>query len=73
MCQANGVASGLKYESDGGLGIATIMALFKSSLHPEKDRKQFMQTVFLFWLLGLLMAMERIHIIYGIKKTAGKF
>ena len=54
MCQANGVAPGLKYESDGGPGIATIMELLKSSQKPEEDRKQFMETVFLFWLLGAI-------------------
>lgn len=54
MCQANGVAPALKYESDGGPGIATIMKLLKSSLRPEDDRRQFMKTVFLFWLLGAI-------------------
>lgn len=52
MCQANAIAPALKYESDGGPGIAKIMELLKSSLHPGNDRKQFMQTVFLFWVLG---------------------
>ena len=54
MCQANGIAPALKYESDGGPGIATIMELLKSSIRPEDDRKQFMQTVFLFWLLAAI-------------------
>jgi len=54
MCQANAIAPALKYESDGGPGIAKIMELLKSSLRPENDRKQFMQTVFLFWLLGAI-------------------
>ena len=54
MCQANGIAPALKYESDGGPGISSIMELLKSSLRPEEDRKQFMQTVFLFWLLGAI-------------------
>lgn len=54
MCQANAVAPALKYESDGGPGIASIMELLKSSLKPEDDRKQFMQTVFLFWLFGAI-------------------
>ncbi|MFV1976926.1 MAG: type II toxin-antitoxin system HipA family toxin [Candidatus Scalindua sp.] len=54
MCQANGVASALKYESDGGPGISPIMKLLTSSLQPEADRKQFMKTVFLFWLLGAI-------------------
>jgi len=54
MCQANGIAPALKYESDGGPGISPIMELLKSSLRPEDDRKQFMKTVFLFWLLGAI-------------------
>ena len=52
MCQANGIAPALKYESDGGPGISPIMDLLRSSIRPEEDRKQFMQSVFLFWLLG---------------------
>jgi serine/threonine-protein kinase HipA len=54
MCQANGIAPGLKYESDGGPGISNIMDILKSSIHPEADRKQFMQSVFLFCLLGAI-------------------
>ena len=54
MCQANGIAPGLKYESDGGPGISNIMELLKSSIQPEEDRKQFMQCVFLFWMLGAI-------------------
>ena len=52
MCQANGIAPALKYENEGGPGIAQIMELLKSSTHPEEDRRQFMTMVFLFWLLG---------------------
>ena len=54
MCQANEFAPALKYESDGGPGIAMIMEKLKSSLHPEEDRRQFMRTVFLFWILGAI-------------------
>lgn len=54
MCQANGVAPALKYEHDGGPGISSIMNVLKASLHPERDRKQFMQSVFIFWLLGAI-------------------
>lgn len=54
MCQASGTAAGLKYESDGGPGITTIMTLLNGSLRPEDDRRQFMTTVFLFWLLGAI-------------------
>ncbi len=54
MCQASSISPGLKYESDGGPGISTIMELLKSSLQPEDDRKQFIRSVFLFWLLGAI-------------------
>jgi len=54
MCQANGISPALKYENEGGPGIAQIMELLKSSTHPEEDRRQFMTMVFLFWLLGAI-------------------
>lgn len=54
MCQATGTAPALRYEGDGGPGINSIMELLKSSITPEGDRKQFMQSVFLFWLLGAI-------------------
>lgn len=54
MCQANGFAPALKYESDGGPGISSIMKLLSASSRPEEDRKQFMKSVFLFWLLGAI-------------------
>lgn len=54
MCQANGIAPGLKYETAGGPGIAKIMDLLKSSQNAEEDRKIFMKTVFLFWLLAAI-------------------
>ncbi len=54
MCQANGCAPALKYEHDGGPGIASIMNVLKASIHPEHNRKQFMQSVFTFWLLGAI-------------------
>ena len=54
MCQATGTAPALRYEGDGGPGINSIMKLLKSSVTAEDDRKQFMQSVFLFWLLGAI-------------------
>ena len=54
MCQANGFAPALKYESDGGPGISSIMNLLSSSSRPTEDRIQFMKSVFLFWLLGAI-------------------
>ena len=54
MCQAAGISPGLKYESDGGPNISMIMTLLKSSMTPEEDRKQFLQRVFLYWILGAI-------------------
>ena len=54
MCQANGVAPALKYENEGGPGITKIMELLRSSLYAEEDRFRFMQSVFLYWLLGAI-------------------
>jgi serine/threonine-protein kinase HipA len=71
MCQANGIASALKYENEGGPGISTIMGLLKSSLNPEDDRKQFMQCIFLFWLLGAIDGHAKNFSIY--LKQGGRF
>jgi len=54
MCQALGYAPALKYEADGGPGISNIMALLTSAIDAEENRKQFMKSVFLFWLLGAI-------------------
>ncbi|VAW69342.1 Toxin HigB / Protein kinase domain of HipA [hydrothermal vent metagenome] len=52
MCQALGAAAALKYENEGGPGINRIMQLLSSSMAAEKDRRQFMKSVFLFWIMG---------------------
>ncbi len=52
MCQVLGVSPGLKYESDGGPGIQSIMQVLQASYDPIKDRDNFMKAVFLFWVLG---------------------
>jgi serine/threonine-protein kinase HipA len=54
LCQALGKPSGLKYESDGGPGIKTIMNLLLGANNPLVDRQQFMKSVFLFWILGAI-------------------
>jgi serine/threonine-protein kinase HipA len=54
MCQASGIAPGLKYEAAGGPGIADVMSLLKASQRPEEDRKAFMKAVFLFWLMAAI-------------------
>lgn len=54
FCQALGVSSALKYESDGGPGIKDIMNLLLGSKDAMNDSKKFMKSVFLFWVLGAI-------------------
>jgi serine/threonine-protein kinase HipA len=54
MCQIHGISPARKYEADGGPGIHTIMELLLSSLEPEDDRRHFMKSIFIFWLLGAI-------------------
>jgi serine/threonine-protein kinase HipA len=51
LCQATGTPPGLKYESDGGPGILKIMQLLLGSEKAAQDRRDFMQTQLIFWLL----------------------
>jgi serine/threonine-protein kinase HipA len=52
FCQALGVASALKYESDGGPGIADSMTLLLGSQQANVDRERFFKSQILFWLLA---------------------
>lgn len=52
LCQVFGLPSSLKYESDGGLGIAKIMAFLLGSSVALKDRYDFMKFQVFQWLLG---------------------
>jgi serine/threonine-protein kinase HipA len=54
MCQATGTSPGLKYESDGGPGIATIMELLLGSEKSAEDRRDFMRTQLVFWMLAAI-------------------
>lgn len=54
LCQALSVSPGLKYESDGGPGIQEIMRVLQGSQEAPHDRKKFMKSVFLFWVLGAI-------------------
>ncbi len=54
MCQALGVFSDLKYESDGGPGIIQIMKSLRGAYDAKADRERFMKSVFLFWVLGAI-------------------
>jgi len=51
MCQATGTPPHLKYESDGGPGMRTIMKLLTTSRDPDRDRRTFFQAQVLFWML----------------------
>lgn len=54
FCQALGVAPALKYESDGGPGIADGMKLLLGSQDPLQDRDLFFSSQILFWLLAAI-------------------
>lgn len=54
MCQALGVPPALKYESDGGPGMARIMELLFGSSEGLADRRTFMAMQVIFWLLGAI-------------------
>jgi serine/threonine-protein kinase HipA len=51
-CQALGVSPQLRYESDGGPGIASIMDLLLGSESAREDRDIFIKAQILFWLLA---------------------
>lgn len=52
FCQVFGLPPGKKYESDGGVGIKSIMNYLLGSSRPEIDRVNFMKSQVLFWLLA---------------------
>jgi serine/threonine-protein kinase HipA len=54
MCQALGINSSLKYESDGGPGIKPILQLLRGAVDANQARMQFMKSNFLFWLLAAI-------------------
>lgn len=54
MCQALGIFSDLKYESEGGPGITQIMGILNGAYDAKADRQRFMKSTFLFWVLGAI-------------------
>ncbi len=54
FCQATQTPPGLKYESDGGPGIAKMMELLLGSELAQQDRHVFMRTQVVFWLLAAI-------------------
>lgn len=56
LCQALGVGPKTKYESDGGPGIRAIMRLLDESDRRDADRRAFMKSQILFWLIAAIDA-----------------
>ena len=54
MCQAVGVSGNLKYETDGGPGMRTIMDILLGSERSYEDRRVFMMTQLFFWVLAAI-------------------
>jgi len=54
FCQATGTSPGLKYENDGGPGTAKIMELLLGAERAEQDRRDFMRTQLVYWLLAAI-------------------
>jgi serine/threonine-protein kinase HipA len=54
LCQATATPPGLKYESDGGPGIRAMMNLLLGSEQPARDRREFLLTQLLFWMLAAI-------------------
>ena len=51
FCQALGLPSSLKYESDGGPGTKDIFNVLNFSAKPQEDKNIFLSALLLFWLL----------------------
>jgi serine/threonine-protein kinase HipA len=54
LCQALGVSPNLKYQADGGPGIAQIMQLLLGAKNSDAAREQFFRSQILFWLLAAI-------------------
>jgi serine/threonine-protein kinase HipA len=52
FCQALGLPSTKKYESDGGPGIRDIVHVLDAGADPEHDKRAFVKAQILFWLLA---------------------
>jgi serine/threonine-protein kinase HipA len=54
FCQATATSPGLKYENEGGPGISRIMEILLGSERAEQDRRDFMRSQLIFWLLAAI-------------------
>lgn len=52
FCQALGLPPHLKYESDGGPGLADLAAVLSGSVQPEQDLATLLKAKLLFWMLA---------------------
>jgi serine/threonine-protein kinase HipA len=52
LCQALSVPPTRKYQSEGGPGIKEVLQFLKASDDPELDRRLFIKSQIVFWLLG---------------------
>ncbi|MES2972011.1 MAG: type II toxin-antitoxin system HipA family toxin [Pseudomonadota bacterium] len=52
FCQASGLPGDLKYESDGGPGLAACLALLAGSNTAKADTLKFLKTQLAFWLMA---------------------
>jgi len=52
FCQALGLPSTMKYESDGGPGMRDILRVLDASLAPSEDKRAFLKAQMVFWLLA---------------------
>ncbi|MBI2606887.1 MAG: type II toxin-antitoxin system HipA family toxin [Deltaproteobacteria bacterium] len=54
MCQALGFGTEMKYESDGGPGIGSILRLLNESDRRDEDRGTFLKAQIVYWLLAAI-------------------
>ncbi|MBN9689730.1 MAG: type II toxin-antitoxin system HipA family toxin [Verrucomicrobia bacterium] len=54
FCQATATAGALKYEAHGGPGIRRILEVLLGSEDPAEDRRDFLRTLVVFWLLAAI-------------------
>lgn len=52
FCQALGCAPSLKYESDGGPGMADVLRVLAGGSNAREDRRNFLRAQLLFWILA---------------------
>ena len=54
LCQATGLPTDLKYESDGGPGVRTVLALLSGGSQAGSDSLRFVLSLLAFWLMAAI-------------------